>query len=146
MEPKHNALGRSERQGITLPELMWMFSIEIKSEKWSIAKRWGCRAKMTCAWCESKNVADVKSRKPMPFRCRDCRKHFSVKTDTFMHGFNIPLSKWGMAIYLYSTHLKGLSSMNTEDQMGAVVKGGEGKRLRCADLIGEPETRQSMKL
>ncbi len=122
MKTKTKAPGRSERQGISLPELMRMFSTERKAEIWFIAKRWGSRARMTCAWCESKNVADVKSRKPMPYRCRDCRKHFSVKTDTFMHGSNIPLSKWGMAIYLYSTNLKGLSSMKLHRDIGVTQK------------------------
>jgi len=111
MSKHHSAPGKSHRKGIDLIELMRMFSTERKAEKWFIEKRWGSRAKITCAWCDSPNVADVKSRKPMPYRCRDCRKHFSVKTDTFMHGSNIPLRKWGIAVYLYSTHLKGLSSM-----------------------------------
>lgn len=122
METSYNAPGKSHRKGIDLIELMRMFSTERKAEIWFIEKRWGSRAKMTCAWCDSPNVADVKSRKPMPYRCRDCRKHFSVKTDTFMHGSNIPLRKWGIAVYLYSTHLKGLSSMKLHRDIGVTQK------------------------
>ena len=122
MEIRQNGPGRSERSGITLMGLLRMFSTERKAESWFIEKRWGNRAKMTCAWCDSRNVVEVKSRKPMPFRCRDCRKHFSVKTDTFMHGSNIALSKWGIAVYLYSTHLKGLSSMKLHRDIGVTQK------------------------
>lgn len=122
MATKQKAPGKSYRKGISLPELMRMFSTERKAENWFIEKRWGSRANITCAWCDSRNVAVVKSRKPMPFRCRDCRKHFSVKTDTFMHGANIPLAKWGMAVYLYSTNLKGLSSMKLHRDIDVTQK------------------------
>ena len=64
------------------------------------------------------NVATVKSRKPQPFRCRDCRKHFSVKTGTLMHSAKIPLSRWAIAFYLYSTNLKGVSSMKLHRDLG----------------------------
>ena len=54
----------------------------------------------------------------MPFRCRDCRKHFSVKTDTLIHSSKIPLSKWAIAFYLFSTNLKGVSSMKLHRDLG----------------------------
>lgn len=47
----------------------------------------------------------------MPYRCRDCRKHFSVRTDTVLTDSKLPLGKWLLAIYLLSTNLKGVSSM-----------------------------------
>ena len=30
-------------------------------------------------------VSEVASRRPMPYRCRECRKHFSVMSHTLMH-------------------------------------------------------------
>ena len=39
----------------------------------------------TCPHCTSTNIAAVAARRPMPYRCRTCRKHFSVKSHTVMH-------------------------------------------------------------
>ena len=47
----------------------------------------------------------------MPFRCKDCRKFFSVRTASVLERSHIPLRKWVFAIYLCSTNLKGVSSM-----------------------------------
>ncbi len=57
----------------------------------------------------SENVYRCK-RKTMPFRCRDCKKYFSVKTGTAMESSNLPLRKWVWVIYLEITNLKGGSS------------------------------------
>ena len=47
----------------------------------------------------------------MPYRCRDCRRYFSLKTGTAMEDSKLPLRKWGWAIYLEMTNLKGVSSV-----------------------------------
>ena len=46
----------------------------------------------------------------MPYRCKDCRKHFSVRTNTVLAESRLPLHKWLLAIFLISTNLKGVSS------------------------------------
>lgn len=66
--------------------------------------------KLTCRRCQSENVYRC-HHKTMPFRCRDCKKYFSVKTNTSMEESRLPLKKWVWAIYLESTNLKGISSM-----------------------------------
>lgn len=60
------------------------------------------------------------TRKPQPYRCRDCRKDFSVKT--VMEGSHLPLSKWAMAAYLLITNLKGVSSMKLHRDLGITQK------------------------
>ena len=116
------APGLSHRTGISFLDAAKMFSTELKAERWFIDKRWGGRSKIRCPFCDSRNILHCKTRKPQPFRCRECRKLFSVKTDTLMHGSNIPLSKWGIAIYLFSTNLKGLSSMKLHRELGITQK------------------------
>ena len=64
-----------------------------------------------CPYCESRAVSPRPSRKPAPYRCRSCKSYFSVKTGTLLHRSHIPLAKWGVAFYLYSTSLKSVSSM-----------------------------------
>ena len=80
--------GKSYRKGISLLEITRRFDTEEKAEAWFIEQRWPNG--VTCLKCGSLNIATVASRKPAPFRCRDCRKHFSVKTDTVLHSSNIP--------------------------------------------------------
>ena len=78
--------------------------------------------RIACPKCGALNVAKVASRKPQPFRCRDCRKHFSVKTGTVLHSSNIALNKWAIAFYLYNTNLKGVSSMKLHRDLGITQK------------------------
>ena len=75
---------------------------------------------VACPFCGTLNVATVPSRKPQPFRCREkaCRKSFSVKTGTLLHSSNLPLSKWAIAFFLYTTNLKGVSSMKLHRDLG----------------------------
>ena len=56
-------------------------------------------------------MSAVPSRKPLPCWCGSCRRHVSVRTNTVMHRSRIPLRKWVVAVFLWSTSLKGVSSM-----------------------------------
>ena len=101
--------GRDHRTGIGLEELFEMFPDEPTAGRWFEQQRWpdGVR----CAHCGGDQVARVPNAKPMPWRCRPCRKYFSVRTGTVMHHSKITLRKWAIAIYLSATSLKGVSSM-----------------------------------
>ena len=114
------APGKFYRKGITLLEITRRFDTEDKAEVWFIEQRWPNG--IACPHCGSLNVATVTSRKPQPFRCRDCRKHFSVKTGTVLHSSNISLDKWAIAFYLYMTNLKGVSSMKLHRDLGITQK------------------------
>ena len=124
------APGKAYRKGISLIEVVKMFDTEEKAEQWFIEQRWPDG--VVCPHCESDNIATKKSRKPQPYRCRTCRKHFSVKTRTLLHNSNIPLSKWAIAFYLYSTNLKGVSSMKLHRDLGIGQKAAwhMGQRIR----------------
>ena len=47
----------------------------------------------------------------MPYRCKDCRHHFSVRKGTVMQSSKLGCRTWVLAIYLVATSLKGVSSM-----------------------------------
>ena len=49
----------------------------------------------------------TKTGKPMPYRCRKCRRYFSVKVGSCMQSSNLGCQKWGIAIYMITTSLKG---------------------------------------
>ncbi|MDE0147844.1 MAG: IS1595 family transposase [Rhodospirillaceae bacterium] len=57
-----------------------------------------------------------------PFRCRKCRKRFSVKTGTVMEASNIGYQNWAVAIYLFMTSLKSVSSMKLARELGITQK------------------------
>lgn len=82
--------------------------------------RWN--GEVTCPHCGSLSVAPVKSMKPMPYRCRDCRQHFSVRTGTVLAESRLPLQKWLMAIYMMTTARKGISSVQMANQLGITQK------------------------
>ena len=112
--------GKDYRQGLTLVEAAQAFSDERAVEQFFIENRWPNG--VACPRCGSVDVQPRPTRKPQPFRCRSCRKDFSVKTGTVMQGSNLPLSKWAIAIYLMSTNLKGVSSMKLYRDLGITQK------------------------
>ena len=108
--------GKSFRKGISLMGICELFNTVEKAEAWFVEQRWPNG--VACPFCGSVNNATIANRKPQPWRCRDCRKHFSVKTGTVFHSSNIPLNKWAIAFYLYMTNLKGVSSMKLHRDLG----------------------------
>ena len=116
----HKAPGRHYRVGLTLVEAVREFSDEDAMEKMFTESRWPNG--VTCPQCNSRNIQEGTTRRATPFRCRDCRKDFSVKTGTVMQNSNLPLSKWALAAYLMTTNLKGISSMKLHRDLGVTQK------------------------
>ena len=131
------APGRYYRKTITLFQLIQMFDTPEKGEAYFVSKRWpdGVR----CAHCGSDNISVVANRKPQPFRCRFCRKHFSVTTNTVMHKTHIPLHHWAVAFFLFSTSLKGVSSMKLHRDLGITQRSAwyMAQRIRAVYNAGE---------
>src|SRR6202041_3500004 len=61
-----------------------------------------------CPHCEGKNCGFLKTRRI--WKCRTCRKQFSVKTGTIFEESPIALDKWLMAIWLVVNCKNGISS------------------------------------
>lgn len=53
---------------------------------------------IVCPYCGSIHISRCKV--PMPYRCRDCRKHFSVRIGTVLNESKLPLLKWLLS-YIY---------------------------------------------
>ena len=97
-----------------------MFPDAATAERWFVETRWPNGP--VCPKCDSKNVQERPTRKPQPYRCRDCRKDFSVKTGTLMQSSNLKLDVWAIAIYLLATGLKGVSSMHLHRDLNVTQK------------------------
>ena len=91
-----------------------LFPDEGAAVKWFEGVRW--QNGRSCPHCGSTNT--VEATKPQPYRCKDCRKHFSCKTGTLMHSSNLPVRKWLYAMYLMKVSKKGLSSIQLGRELG----------------------------
>ena len=112
--------GKAHRKGITMDELMQMFPDDETAANWFVEQRWPDG--VHCAHCESDNVQEGAKHPTMPYRCRSCRKFFSVKTNTVMHSSKLGYQVWALAIYLLATGLKGASSMKLHRDLGVTQK------------------------
>ena len=83
--------------------------------------RWATADKF-CPHCGSYGVSECKDHKPMAYRCKDCRKHFSVRTGTVLEESRLPLQKWLMAIYMMTTARKGIPSTQMAKELGITQK------------------------
>ena len=112
--------GKYYRKGISLLDLTKRFPNDGMAEDWFVRIRWpnGVR----CPACKSSDVQSRPKRKPQPYRCRKCRKDFSMKTGTLMQGSNLGYQKWAIAIYLFATGMKGTSSMKLHRDLGITQK------------------------
>ena len=110
------APGRSHRTGMTVMELLRKFPDDAAAEAWFEAQRWPDGR--FCPDCGSTNTVAVVSRKPMPYRCRDCRHHFSVRKGTVMQSSKLGLQKWAIALYMMTTGIKGTSSKKLYREVG----------------------------
>ena len=115
-----NAPGQAHRRGISLVEAVQTYADEETVERIFTEARWPDG--VVCVVCGSTNIQERRTRKPQPFRCRDCRKDFSLKTGTVMQGSNLPLSKWALGAYLMTTNLKGISSMKLHRDLNITQK------------------------
>ena len=118
----HKAPGKHFRQGMTLIEAMQTFPDNAAAQAWFVKVRWPSGP--ACPYCGSVNVLGDAKHKTMPYRCREkeCRKRFSVRTGTVMEASNIPYQKWALAVYLFMTSLKSVSSMKLHRDLGVTQK------------------------
>src|SRR5580698_4341521 len=95
-----------EREFNSLLQLMSALPDEQAAIEHFTAIRWKNGAYCPC--CGSLKVyhfADKRTHK-----CGDCRKRFSIKVGTIFEGTKLPLRTWMLAIWLITSHKKGIAS------------------------------------
>ena len=122
---------KGERKGITIFELAEMFPDDESARKWFESIRWPTG--ITCARCGSERISAVKH-PTMPYRCKDCRKYFSVKVNSAMEASNIGYRKWAFGVYMMTTCIKGVASTKVHRELGITQKSAwyMGHRIREA--------------
>lgn len=116
----NQAPGQHHRKGISLVEITRMFPDDETAHDWFVKLRWPDGP--VCPRCDSTNVNTGAKHPTMPYRCRGCRKYFSVKTGTVMESSKLGCQVWAMAIYLLNTGIKGTSSLKLHRDLGITQK------------------------
>ena len=107
---------KSNREGLTLVQVMDMFPTETAAVAWFEECLWPDGR--YCGKCGSVRTREVPNAKPMPYWCTDCRSYFSVRTGTPLARSNVPMRKWAIAIYLCLTSLKSVASKKLARDIG----------------------------
>lgn len=79
-----------------------------------------------CPHCGSANEKHYKLKTKGVFnglyKCKDCRERFTVTVGTMFEGSHVPLRKWFIAIYIFTAHKKGISSIQLGKDLGITQK------------------------
>ncbi|MDG5490538.1 IS1595 family transposase [Psychroserpens sp. SPM9] len=117
----------------SLPQLLDYFKEESTCRDYYQQIRWN--GEEACPHCGSLKVYTTKR----GFRCGDkeCRKDFTVTTGTIFHNSNIPLRIWFAAIFLATTHKKGISSVQLALDLGITQKTAWHVLHRIREMLKE---------
>ncbi|MCI0563956.1 MAG: IS1595 family transposase, partial [Nitrososphaera sp.] len=91
---------------------------------------------VTCPNCEAKEVSYLSTRRV--WKCKACKKQFSVKIGTIMEDSPIGLDKWLSAIWIIVNAKNGVSSYEIHRSLGITQKSAWFMlhRIRCAMQTG----------
>jgi transposase-like protein len=113
---------------IDLPELASYFQNEDAAREFLEKLRWP--EQPVCPHCgsindhyriESKTESKRPSRKGL-WKCKDCKKQFTVKVGTIFEDSHIPIHIWLYAIYLLCSSKKGMSAHQLHRTLGVTYK------------------------
>ena len=120
-----------------------MFPDNVTADEWFADLRWPDG--LVCPNCGCENVQTGAKHPTMPYRCRECRRYFFVKTGTVMESSKRGCQVWTMAIYFLNTGIEGTSSLKLHRDLGITQESAWhlAHRIREAwaddvGLFGEP--------
>lgn len=80
----------------------------------------------TCPHCGSINHNHYKLKTKGVFaglyKCKDCRNRFTVTVGTMFEGSHLSLRKWLIAIYIFTSYKKGISSIQLGKELNITQK------------------------
>ena len=132
------APGKANRKGITLAQLLKTYPDNAAAEKAFVARRWPNG--IACPRCGDMDIQEHTAHPEMPYRCRGCKKFFSVKTGTVMQGSKIGYQGWLIAMYSLITNLKGTSSMKLHREIGITQKSAWHLAHRIREAWADKQT------
>src|SRR3972149_6858900 len=113
----------TQTQFTNLIELQKQFRDEDTCWKYLEKLRWTeTKGNPICPFCSSNKFYELKRK--FNYRCAnsDCRKTYNVKTGSIFENTKIPLRTWFIAIYVETSHKKGISSLQLHRDLGITQK------------------------
>ena len=117
---RQKASGRYRRTDMSVTDLSRMFPTDKAAERWFARQRWPNG--VACHHCGSTNVQAGAAHRTMPYRCRDCRRRFSVRSGTIMESSKLGYRVWAFALYMLTTNIRGVSSMKLHRDLDVTQK------------------------
>ena len=130
-----------------------IFNDENKAREYLEAQRWPNGA--VCPFCKKQETVKALPAeammskpskknpisKPTPgyFHCRECRKKFTVCTDSVMERTHIPLAKWVLAFRLMAASKKGMSALQLQRMLGVQYKTAWFLEMRIREAMTPDE-------
>lgn len=108
---------KSKTKFTNLIEVMMHFSDETTCKEYLCEMRW--KDGIVCPHCA--NDGKIYTMKK-GYKCAKCRKPFSVTKGTIFENSAIPLQKWFAAVWLITSHKKGISSLQLHRDLGITQK------------------------
>ena len=97
--------------------------------------RWGDTP--ACAHCGS--AEKIYTLKDGRYKCAACRRKFTVLVGTIFESTKIPLQKWFLAIWICTSHKKGISSHQLAKDIGITQKSAWHMLHRIREMLRETE-------
>lgn len=104
----------------TLIDLLDYFSNETVCREHLEKIRWN--GELRCAYSDCNHNHVFKYKDAKIYKCAKCRRQFSIRVGTIFEDSKIPLRKWFAAIYLITSHRKGISSIQLSKDIGVQQK------------------------
>src|SRR5260364_75592 len=105
---------------MSLYQFFQQFPNEESARTFFEERRW--HGNLVCPHCSSGSGARIKSGKPMPYRCKDCREHVGVRTGTVLSKNKLTRPNLFMTTNLLQTASKGISSIQIAKKLGITQK------------------------
>lgn len=90
---------------------------------------------VTCPHCLSTSISPRQA--DDRFKCRNCRRGFSVTTNTYLHQTHIPLRTWLFAFGIIADAKKGLSALQLQRNIGLTYKTSFNMYHTIRDMMAE---------
>ena len=114
-------------ENINLATLAPYFADDDKARELLEKLRW--KDGVICPHCENDEAYKINAKAPKGrkkrkglYKCKSCRKQFTVTVGTIFEKSRIPLSKWLMAIHLICSSKKGISAHQLHRSLGITYK------------------------
>ncbi len=118
MKNKATKKDSSPSQFTNLHNLEQFFNDEKTCRDFIKQRRWNNIP--VCPHCGSFEPYELKDGKT--YKCKECIKFFTVLTGTIFENTKIPLIKWFKALYIVTSHKKGISSIQLGKDLGLTQK------------------------